>query len=799
MADDSSLELRLAEIREIARRPDRLSEAEDLLCELIGVMAPAELLASQDIIQVTIQQLFLPKRRTRLLSVLRDVAGAPGSTATRQTSPEEALREFRVTLSAALNEISDRHIFNWAHYEDTLSAVFDQAIPRALGLGVNTQELAVPIRELVAFHASEVFQKGYQHSTTKQDLTSEEAVRRSLAGLGRLLRVSASEYERQLSRLRRSGQVASLRQHSSAFMAGFLSGSVQARMGSGDGPTRTLEAWRTWVEFAPYLTVNDLVHILNEFPQSADRTNIARIARPLSGALDEHVRLASDGQVFTLARSKYEVAYDRLEVVIGDPLGRGQRDLTIHCYLTESPQVQLQVESEISRGMKLIALPMSEDLARWANRHTPPLVHYLIDTTRADNHDRLRDLLSVALAEIGSALPLNVPLTYNFARHFPLDQPEIGPAFRVRRESVLGLLEAHHSVNGIRVWCSVRRSGKTTACNDLQAFKGQSVVITETCERTGIAGLSDSFYRACGGALSSAEPLPTTFVADALRRAAPYEIGDSRIIFVLDEYESLFAILESAAHRDAELRYRVVQPLLNQLVAFAQRNLIIFLGLRPDAHFILMDQNQLSPYVVADQFPLFPFERDDQQCEFRELVRRVLSDRIPCDDGFLGHLFAETGGHPVMTVNVLAALCDWLIEGARPVSELHLDARDFDKFAGTCLTNDAIALSAEYEIHRRFAQEALSQRSRANTPWLYGVLNVMRALGRNGSGALSIAEVEALLQRLGLADECGLNAHDLIRTGTMANFFRRTGMVIRPQIRLYARLAATVSGSVAGR
>jgi hypothetical protein len=284
------------------------------------------------------------------------------------------------------------------------------------------------------------------------------------------------------------------------------------------------------------------------------------------------------------------------------------------------------------------------------------------------------------------------------------------------------------------------------------------------------------------------------FVNDTIRRSADYDIGRSRIIFVLDEYESLFRLLETSALADERVRLRVVQPLLNQLVAFAQNNLVILMGLRPDAHFILMDQNQLSPYVRADQFPLFEFEHNRPDCEFRELVRRVLTERIVCDDAFLGHLYAETGGHPVLTVNVLVALCDWLIATERPLSQLRLGAQDFGAFAARHLSAQAIGLEDVYDVHRQFAKQGLSPQSRERTPWLYAVLSVLRHIANREGGEMScsVGEIGRLLERLGLVQDPGIDPEDLVRTAAMANFFRVAGRTVKPRIRLYARLTASV-------
>src|SRR5204863_4372926 len=115
--------------------------------------------------------------------------------------------------------------------------------------------------------------------------------------------------------------------------------------------------------------------------------------------------------------------------------------------------------------------------------------------------------------------------------------------------------------------------------------------------------------------------------------------------------ETLFGRLKSAVAREPDLRYTVAQPLLNQMVSFTRENLLVFLGQQPNAHFILMDQNQLSAYVQQDSFPLFQHEDGTMQGELAELVRKVLTERVSVDPSFVDGVHSETAGHPFLAVN----------------------------------------------------------------------------------------------------------------------------------------------------
>src|SRR5205807_4939514 len=125
------------------------------------------------------------------------------------------------------------------------------------------------------------------------------------------------------------------------------------------------------------------------------------------------------------------------------------------------------------------------------------------------------------------------------------------------------------------------------------------------------------------------------------------------------------------------------------------------------AHYVLMDQNQLSPQVEQDSFPLFYHEPGGVEGEFAELVRKVLRERAEFDAGFVDTLFAETSGHPFLTVSVLISLVDWLIEERRKLGDLRLSRDDFEVFAKSNLKSATISLKEEYAFFREAISEAI--------------------------------------------------------------------------------------------
>jgi hypothetical protein len=262
-------------------------------------------------------------------------------------------------------------------------------------------------------------------------------------------------------------------------------------------------------------------------------------------------------------------------------------------------------------------------------------------------------------------------------------------------------------------------------------------------------------------------------------------------VFVIDEYETLFGRLRSALRANPDLRYTVVQPLLNQMVAFTRDHLLVFMGQQPDAHYILMDQNQLSAYVEQDPFPLFVHERGAATGEFAELVSKVLSERIAVDGGFLDSLHAESAGHPFLTVNLLVEFVDWLIDSRRPARALRLRAHDVEEFIAARLTSQRLKLSSEFDFFRAAIGEALSPHGATMNRWLHLIYRAVREIVLQSPASWSVTrdDFTTLAMNVLKVDDAGFTPEDLLRTGAQANFLAFDDTGVRPKIRMLGRLA----------
>lgn len=785
----------------------RLQEAEEKLRSLMQTMGDEELRTWDADLRMTIGH-FLPKRRKRLLVILdervRNGSGKPAVTLLRaKEEPEPVqvdLTDLQVEFQEDLDILSDRHIYQWStFYRDTLSQYFETFLDAARPEEQRDAALDA-LREPLESHSNEIFSKGFSYRAAKGE-NQQLSVTKSVNGLQRFLDLPIEFFSAKDMRVATS-EARLLRAVSSAMLSAILRGYAQSGHGPLAGRKILAEQPRAWAHSLAFMSDNDLRPVLAavEPGDFADGVNLT--IRPLVQAFDELSTTVGDYVPLT-ALAQFNADTRRLTASIQPPPHAAEPQLIeVQCYLDSAYVSRTDLYEAANRNVGVVVARLRPDLR-----------------TLVEGSDRLKDLviaapddelrLSAAKQRVRSRLEFSIysrrsprlgaqPLQYNFAREFPLQNPFLTRYFHVYRSSVRELLRTFERRNGVRLWCSVRRSGKTTACLDLGTTTGSSIIVPQTCETTGQLPGGSLFYDAVCDALAKGDQLRPTFFSDTVHAAATDRgSSEDRLVFVLDEYETLFGRLKSAVDRDQSLRYTVAQPLLNQMVAFTRDNLLVFLGQQPNAHFILMDQNQLSAYVEQDSFPLFEHESGSAGGELGELVQKVLTEQVSMDPSFVEGVYLETAGHPYLTVNLLTEFVDWLIERKRPVSSLSLDGGDIEKFAKQKLRPKQISLSPEYRFFREAIGEALSSDGRRQTPWLHAVYASIRGVVRASPETFRCTrdDFEQVVEKARL-EEIGMDPDLLLATASQSNFLAYDEKFVWPKIRLLGRVTAVTRGRV---
>ena len=812
-----------ARLREIEREL-RLGHAEQpqkMLVALMSHMRRETLAEWKPTLEPVIDR-FQPKRRRELRDFLdRRISGRPASVRAPAASPaylvgpeigeadhDLALLHEDAEFREELGQLSRKHIFQWAtRYRDCLFPHFDHCLARMEAEG--SASVTVAIRRNLSEHSHEIFAKGYGHERDTRRASQTVAVQKSVAGLARFLDLPLDYYSIRASSTQQQQPVLALRALFSAACLGILEGYAAVRFGEERGDallSRFSDRWGHNLAFLTPAAAEEVVELVEAGPLTE---GVVRSVIPLLVAIDSLVNKRRE-DYFPLPISSRFSGSDRfLEAGLRAPRSSSRASMEVRAYLDAGHVFPQALAEAHTRNVALVVAPLKSDVRSYVSDRAA-LSEMVVEAGDAESRpssrpgtrgqravaDMAKQVLARTIYDLRSKRTGGA-ISHNIAREFPLNTPNPMPFFRVQRTSVLDLLRTFDRSNGVRLWCSVRRSGKTTACFGLDYTAADSIIISQTCG-TGPTDNARMFFDEVCAAAASGSHLGADFVERTVDECSPVAADGRRRVLIVDEYETLFAFLRAAAEQNNWVRYTVVQPLLNQLVEFARDNLLVLLGQQPDAHFILMDQNQLAPYVKQDPFPLFEHDAGTRAGEFGELVGKVLTERIGFDPGFLDELHRETAGHPFLTVNVLCALIDWLIEQKRPYRGLSLRTGDFTGFRAAKLEPSQMAMSADYSFFREAIKQAMSEGGYRSNRWLFTVYWVLREISRSDPERLSIPKdgLTDLMRRIPAPGDLD-DPWEVLRTAAQANFLQYDEERIGVKIPMLGRLAAAVRPGLA--
>lgn len=783
------------------------AEAETKLQALLDASSAEGLLPEKERLEEVINR-FFKKRRTRLFESLKKKLNPSGVAAeserTRRQERIQKLNDFAADLRLRFKELSRKYIFQWVmRYRPAIAYVFRE-VDQKIVEGLDLSELAEIVKAEIARHTQEIFRKGYDYISSDGNDPDEPRIK-SLNGLSQLLELPLEYYVNKLRRVSSGHEAAALRTTSSALIEGVLDGYRSCQFGEESG-AQWLGAYpRHWSFVLGFLTANATQAVAEFLPRSDWSESLVHSVDPIAAYFDQVVSSSSSGPFPLPAVCIHERDFGRLKLsveVVGSK--QGSRLLTIHCYLS-GEKVHERVERVADGSISLILAPFPPDLwqrVQTSDRLRTTAVNCVRREADSLNRTRVRvqELLDAEVARRVKGTLRVSPLKINWAAEFPLRDPKLMSVYRVERKSVKKLLREFEHRTGARLWCSVRRSGKTTACYDLARAAASSTVVVQTCDWAGIQDeVAALFYSRVQRCLSDRSQLPNDFVLQTIGDATGLNTDlAGRFILVLDEYETLFDRMRTAIGNDEEIRYTVVQPLLDQLAAFAREHLLVLIGQRPDAQYIIMDQNQLVPYIEQDHFPLFGHKSGSQDSELVQLLDRICAEKAEFDPAFVDAIKDETGGHPWLVVNLMVDLFDWLIERKVRAAGLRLTREEFDSFAEARLTDDRIRRVDYYKFFCRVVDDALGDTSRERTPWIYATCSLMRAASlhdREGF-VLPSGEVASVLADVYAAAGRPFDADDLIDEACESNFLVKSDGGVAPRIRLLGRICRVARPAV---
>jgi hypothetical protein len=651
-------------------------------------------------------------------------------------------------------------------------------------------------------HAKRIFDQGYRFQI-ERGLKSDVAEEKSFNGLQKFLDLIVSIYLDSCGAIEDAPSAEVLWAVASTSLCSIVQGYGDVKFGALTGWELLAKTPRVWVPPLGFCRGAELQALFEEFPPELVDEDL-RVALTSSALAVERVAHGfHDNDVLLPRMSRIApTAPPRLDITLSARRGDRNRELLITCFLDEPVKFEQPILASMVLGSAVIVGRFSPALqSRIEHGEFETIVdgsNSMVDREGIQHlSERVFAKLDAHLADKdGFSAPDEVPR--NFARDFPLEDPDFRRQFMVERHSVKRLLQQLEGSIGVHLWCSVRRSGKTTAVLELADAGGQSLVAMQTMDRQPRRPTQNIFARRVREAFGLGKELDENFFGELVKECvlatSTTDSFNRRTVFILDEYESLFGLIESYVQESAGLKTRIALPLLSQMTDFAANNLLVFMGQRPDAYQILASQNQLSPHVRQHQFPLFHHVSDAPETEFTLFLKRVLSEKLQFDASFAEAVFQETSGHPYLTVNLMVDFCDWLIATKHRLSSGVLAGKHFERFERDQLVSTVLKRSPHYDFFHSMIAEYLSEQARTDEPWLFAVARLLQLLAPKRKFTMSVDSFEKLASPMGAAAR--MTPARILMTGCQANFFHDKDGSVSPGVRLLARIASASTPAV---
>jgi hypothetical protein len=784
-----------------------VGEAQRQLQKLIRFLPPQEFVLASHDIKAQIDH--FQKQRCRDLQLEFDArisgfqatgtTNVAGKTVRKPVSPLASAERLSTRTSSMLRNLADHYIFKWTpHYRDTLEFIVDSALKELPG-SVQLESEITAIGKQFEAHSKEIFKRGYQFQI-ERGLTADVAEIKSISGVQSFLDLVVSIYLERRQNISSAKIANVLWGITSATITGVVSGYGTVDFGEVSGWQLLANNPRSWVPPMGFCRGSELLLFFDDVPDTYRDADLHLILGAAAIAVERIAHKFHGGNVLLPRLSRMSVQVSaRLDITLSAKRGELSRDVLLTCFW----QGGLTPLRLISAAQSLRAAAIVGRFDERLNEGTEGVVNAASLSASNEQIHHLSELIYASLETRGfseEGYNDETVMTHNYARDFPLDDPDFRRQFMVERHSVKRLLQEFDGSTGVHLWCSVRRSGKTTAAQELTDATGNSVVITQTMDRQPRKPIQNIFALRLREAFESGKELADQFFVQVVRECAlaatATEPSERRIVFIIDEYETLFGLINAHVRNDKGLKVMVALPLLSQMVDFATRNLLILMGQRPDAYQVLSTQNQLSPLVQQHKFPLFEHINNAGDTEFTQFLSYVLSEKLPFDTSFATAVFEETSGHPYLTVNLMVDFCDWLIGNQYRVAEAELSAQQLTHFIKDRLTPAALKRSPYYEFFHSQLAEYLSEQARIDEPWLFAIANILDRIAKKHTKTFACTVNTYEQWAAQVVASVPMTAARLLTTGSQANFLEDKDGQVSSRIRLLSRLAASVSPKI---
>ena len=369
-----------------------------------------------------------------------------------------------------LNELGRKHIFQWStSYRDCLFRHFGRHLSQ---VEAQADASLAAIRRPLSEHSHEIFVKGYGHERNIKATPHFGAVQKSIGGLARFLDLPLDYYSIQAANTHRQQRVLALRALFSAACLGILEGYAAVRFDRERGDSLLPKFSSRWGHNLAFLTPAAAKEVAELAEPGLLTEGVLRSVIPLLASIDRMINKQREDYFPLPLSSRFSWPERFLEVGLRAPRSASSRpSLEARAYLDAEHVFPRALTEAYTRNVAVVVAPLKSDVRAYVRDRTA-LSSMVVEADDAQPRqlsgrgtfgsravDMAEQVLSRTIYDLRSKRT-GAAISHNIAREFPLDTPNPMPFYRVQRTSVRDLLRAFDRKNGVRLWCSVRRSGK---------------------------------------------------------------------------------------------------------------------------------------------------------------------------------------------------------------------------------------------------------------------------------------------------------------------------------------------------
>ena len=489
---------------------------------------------------------FFHKRRVSLSALLENKLSP--QVEKRPTNSFKAPQTLGDKYSARLDTLRNKNIFKWTtSYRDTFLHIFLDSFVELKNPAQFESNLD-SLSRVIVNHSTEIFSRGYDFQTSR-GLDIESAEFKSISGFQQFLYLIISIFQEQSEKIKNSKEAKIIWSIVSNLLVSVIRGYGKAKFGEKSGwevLSCNLKMWLIPIGFCRGLDAQDL---FNEFPALIRNEMIWKTIVPTLLALEQLANSYHEREIFLPRFCKLQVSEpSRLDLRLGLRKEEHNSELLVSIFFSKEINNPRVILDALSCGAIAIIGGFSEEILSSFDSvqlghlfdarevcQKPEQVHNFSEQIKVGLESYIRDQIDVEDRTL---------ILRNFAKDFPLEDPNYRKQFIVERHSVRRLLEEFEGSTGVHLWCSVRRSGKTTAATSLADTNSSSLVVLQTMDHQPHNRELNILLRRVDEVLVSEINIPPDFfegvVKECVLAQSTTENEQEKIVFLVDEYETLF-------------------------------------------------------------------------------------------------------------------------------------------------------------------------------------------------------------------------------------------------------------------